>query len=91
MAAGDAPAADPAPPIAKPVELSIPRIEVSTRLMGLGLEKDGSVEVPENAEVAGWFRRGPPPGSPGSSVILGHVDSLSGPAVFFRLRELRAR
>jgi sortase (surface protein transpeptidase) len=89
VAAGETSATGPAPPLAKPVELSIPRIEVRTRLMGLGLEKDGSVEVPENAAVAGWFRRGPPPGSPGSSVILGHVDSLTGPAVFYRLRELR--
>jgi sortase (surface protein transpeptidase) len=89
VAAVETPATAPASPLAKPVELSIPRIDVRTRLMGLGLEKDGSVEVPENAAVAGWFRRGPPPGSRGSSVILGHVDSPTGPAVFYRLRELR--
>ena len=89
VAAEESAAADPAPPSAKPVRLSIPRIEVSTRVMRLGLEKDGTVEVPENAALAGWFRRGPPPGAPGSSVILGHVDSLTGPAVFYRLRELQ--
>jgi LPXTG-site transpeptidase (sortase) family protein len=78
-----------APLLAKPVMLNIPRIEVRTRLIRLGLQKDGTVEVPDDAAVAGWFRRGPPPGAPGSSVILGHVDSLAGPAVFYRLRELR--
>jgi sortase (surface protein transpeptidase) len=82
----------PAPtsaPLAEPVVLRIPRIDVDTRLIGLGLREDGTVEVPDDAAVAGWFRRGPPPGSPGSSVVLGHVDSLAGPAVFYRLRELR--
>ena len=54
----------------------------------LGQHQDGTVEVPENPAVAGWFRLGPPPGAAGSSVILGHVDSTSGPAVFFRLDEL---
>jgi len=40
--------------------------------------------------VAGWYALGPRPGEPGSAVILGHVDSKEdGPAVFFRLRELR--
>jgi sortase (surface protein transpeptidase) len=39
--------------------------------------------------VAGWYELGPRPGDPGSAVILGHVDSRRGPAVFFRLRELR--
>jgi sortase (surface protein transpeptidase) len=39
--------------------------------------------------VAGWYAPGTRPGDPGSAVILGHVDSKRGPAVFFRLRELR--
>jgi sortase (surface protein transpeptidase) len=40
-------------------------------------------------EVAGWYALGPRPGDPGSAVILGHVDSTRGPAVFYRLRQLR--
>ena len=39
--------------------------------------------------MAGWYEGGTRPGDPGSAVILGHVDSTSGPAVFYRLRELR--
>ena len=74
----------------RPVVLSIPSIEVRTHLIRLGLQQDGSVEVPSDPDLAGWFQRGPPPGADGSSVILGHVDSTSGPAVFFRLRELQA-
>jgi len=73
---------------ALPVSLRIPTIAVTTSLIRLGLQPDGTVEVPTNPDLAGWFQRGPPPGAPGSSVILGHVDSTTGPAVFFRLREL---
>jgi sortase (surface protein transpeptidase) len=45
--------------------------------------------VPTGWDVAGWYALGPRPGDPGSAVILGHVDSTTGPAVFYRLRELR--
>jgi hypothetical protein len=89
MDGGGTPPPAPARSFAEPVALRIPGIEVDTRLIGLGLQEDGTVEVPGNAAVAGWFRPGPPPGSLGSSVILGHVDSLAGPGVFYRLRELR--
>ena len=70
--------------------LTIPAIDVSTDVIGLGQHPDGTVEVPDDPAAAGWFQLGPTPGSAGSSVILGHVDSTSGPAVFYRLDELRA-
>ena len=72
-----------------PVRLEIPRIGVSTRLQRLGRAGDGTVEVPSEWGVAGWYAGGTRPGDPGSAVILGHVDSKSGPAVFYRLHELR--
>jgi hypothetical protein len=50
---------------------------------------DGTVQKPTRWERAGWYAPGTRPGDPGSAVILGHVDSKRGPAVFFRLRELR--
>ena len=75
-----------------PVRLEIPRIGVATGLLRLGRDTDGTVEVPEGPrkwDTAGWYAGGTRPGDPGSAVILGHVDSRSGPAVFYRLRELR--
>jgi sortase (surface protein transpeptidase) len=72
-----------------PVRIDIPRIGVSSSLIRLGRAPDGTVEVPEPFGVAGWYAPGTRPGDPGSAVILGHVDSKRGPAVFFRLRELR--
>jgi hypothetical protein len=73
----------------EPVSLSIPAIKVSTRLEGLGLSPDGTVEVPTDYDEAGWYRLGPAPGKRGSAVVLGHVDSYRGEAVFFRLKLLQ--
>jgi sortase (surface protein transpeptidase) len=74
---------------ALPVRLQIPAIEVSTPLVRLGRLPDGSLEVPKDWDTAGWYDEGPRPGQPGPAVILGHVDSKTGPAVFFRLRAVR--
>ncbi|MGA2835450.1 MAG: class F sortase [Acidimicrobiales bacterium] len=73
-----------------PVELSIPAIGLSVSLSTLGLNADGTVQVPADIQQPGWYRLGPTPGQLGSAVILGHVDSYQGPAVFFRLRTLVA-
>jgi sortase (surface protein transpeptidase) len=72
-----------------PVALRIPAIGVAVSVSALGLNADGTVQVPTNFQEPGWFRLGPSPGQVGSAVILGHVDSYQGPAVFFRLRFLR--
>jgi hypothetical protein len=68
-----------------PVRLRIPAVQIDTPLQRLGRAADQTVEVPTDFGVAGWFGDGPRPGQPGPAVILGHVDSRSGPAVFFPL------
>ena len=73
---------------ARPVAVSVPAIGVTSALVGLGLNGDGTVEVPADPARAGWYRLGTRPGGHGSAVILGHVDSVAGPAVFYRLRTL---
>jgi len=88
----------PRPPVAVtpavarsvPVSLRVPAIAVSVPLSTLGLNLDGSVQVPTSVTEPGWFRLGPTPGQIGSAVILGHVDSYQGPGVFFELRALQA-
>jgi sortase (surface protein transpeptidase) len=72
-----------------PLELSIPAIGLTVSLSELGLNSNDTVEVPTNFQQPGWYEYGPSPGQLGSSVILGHVDSYLGPAVFFQLRTLR--
>ena len=76
-------------PASPPVRLTIPAIRVATSLVRLGRERDGSMQVPVDFARAGWFAEGPTPGEVGPAVVAGHVDSRTGPAVFFRLRELR--
>ncbi len=73
----------------RPVALIIPAIGVNTRLIHLGLAAGGAVAVPPDPAVAGWYTGSPRPGAIGSAIILGHIDSLSGPAVFYRLGHLR--
>ncbi|MCW2782738.1 MAG: putative secreted protein [Marmoricola sp.] len=75
-------------PGARPTALKIPAIGVSTSVVPLGLNADGTVEVPADPDKAGWYRRASQPGQAGSAVILGHVDSDVGPAVFYHLKTL---
>jgi sortase (surface protein transpeptidase) len=63
---------------------------VSISLSSLGLNANGTVQVPGKDQQPGWFRLGPAPGQMGSAVILGHVDDYRGPAAFYKLRSLRA-
>jgi len=81
---------DPVAPRPAPVALRIPAIGVDVSLSTLGLNADHTVQVPTDFQQAGWFGLGPSPGQTGSAVILGHVDSYTGPAVFFQIRTLRA-
>ena len=76
--------------VASPARVVAPAIELDAPVVPLGLEDDGSLEVPEDYAATGWYVEGPEPGEIGPSVIVGHVDSLDGPAVFFRLHELEA-
>jgi sortase (surface protein transpeptidase) len=72
-----------------PVRIEIPAIGVRAPVIKLGLDKDGSLEVPRRWGDTGWWSGGSRPGEAGPAVIAGHVDSKSGPAVFYRLGQLR--
>lgn len=69
----------------RPSKVRIVSAGVNAEVGTLGLNRDGTVQVPANPSHVGWYRLGPRPGQPGSAVLLGHVDSLTGPAVFYRL------
>jgi LPXTG-site transpeptidase (sortase) family protein len=89
LAGGDGtPAADAsgAPP---PRRVAIPAIGVSAPVVPLGLDRNGELAAPTDYNETGWYAAGPEPGENGPAVIAGHVDSESGPAVFFKLPKLR--
>ncbi len=71
-----------------PLFIDIPSINLSANLTQLGLNPDGTVQVPSSWNIPGWYRFGATPGQQGSAVILGHVDSVEGPAVFYSISKL---
>ena len=84
-----APETAPAAPVAVPVSVRIPGIDVRSDLITVGLNRDGTLEVPQpgpDYDKAAWFRESPRPGATGPAVIEGHVDSAAnGPSVFYDL------
>ena len=82
--ADEPPSSAPAPP----VRVRLPSIGVDSALVDLGVDGAGALVPPTDFGSAGWYSGGPVPGEVGPSVIAGHVDSSSGPAVFFRLAAL---
>jgi hypothetical protein len=77
------------PTVAAPVRLRIAALHVDSAVQRLGLQADGTVAVPKRTDLAGWYERGPRPGQPGPAVILGHVDSHTGPGIFINLSTVR--
>jgi sortase (surface protein transpeptidase) len=75
--------------VSLPVSLTVPAIGVQANITHLGLTASGALQVPSSTAVAGWYTGSPRPGAVGSAVIAGHIDSKSGPGVFFRLSSLR--
>jgi hypothetical protein len=74
-----------------PVSMDIPAIGVTSKLLHVGLNADGTIQVPSlvtSAGEAAWYEYSATPGQIGASVIEGHVDSYQGPAVFYRLGAL---
>jgi Sortase domain len=81
------------PPLRRsmPVAVDIPAIGVHSKLLHLGVNSDGTIQVPSlntRADQAAWYKYSAAPGQIGTSVIEGHVDSYRGAAVFFRLGAL---
>jgi sortase (surface protein transpeptidase) len=83
--------ADPILPASDPTTLTIPAIGVHAPVGQVGLAGDGTIETPplDQPTMTAWYRDGPTPGEAGSAVVVGHVDSRTGPAVFYRLRDLQ--
>ena len=72
----------------RPTKVAIPAIRTSSRLVDLHVT-EGELAVPKDYSKAGWWSEGILPGQAGPAVIVGHVDSTRGAAVFYRIRELK--
>jgi len=73
-----------------PTRVRIPKIGVDSSLESLRLDRQNELETPKDYARAGWYSDGTAPGDPGPAVIAGHVDNRRGPAVFYKLHELKA-
>jgi Sortase domain len=80
----------PAGGAAAPVRVRVPSIAVDSDLSRLGVDASGALVPPSDFAEAGWFAAGTVPGDVGPAVLAGHVDSRTGPAVFYRLHEVAA-
>jgi hypothetical protein len=80
-----------APPsrVAPPVSVQVPAVGLTARVVPVGLTPAGAITVPDPS-VAGWYDLGPAPGALGPAVVVGHVDTRSGAAVFYALNRVRA-
>ena len=77
-------------PAAHPQRLRIPAISVDTNLIDLGLQPDGTMEVPADGSTAGWYTHSPTPGELGPAVLAAHVDWKGSKGVFYNLRRTKA-
>jgi hypothetical protein len=83
------------PPVVKrflprsvPTHINIPDVQISAPLLGVDKEDNGSIHVPLEDNTAGWYRQSPTPGEAGPAIIVGHLDTIFGLGVFWRLHEL---
>ena len=73
----------------RPVRIEIATIGVAAPVDPAGTNGDGTLQVPNDFARTSYYTGRPVPGDTGPAVIVGHVDGRRGPAVFYRLRELR--
>lgn len=74
---------------ADPVSIEIPALKINAPVGNLGLNQDGSLQVPRNDGEVGWYSGGVRPGEEGPAIMVGHLDSKNGAAVFWRLKNLK--
>jgi LPXTG-site transpeptidase (sortase) family protein len=72
-----------------PAKIEIPAIDVQAHVEQVGTIKNGQMGVPKDFHSVGWYKDGAMPGDHGNAVMAGHVDSKTGPAVFYKLESLK--
>lgn len=78
-------------PASSPASIDIPAIGVSSSIVFVGKNPDGTLAVPQpgpDLNKVAWYQGSPTPGQAGPSVLEGHVDTVYGPSVFYRLGAL---
>lgn len=71
-----------------PTGIQIPRFGVDARVIPVGINEQGAMDTPRDFSEVAWYQYGATPGERGRAVLAGHVDSYTGPAVFYKLGSL---
>jgi sortase family protein len=81
----------PALASSNPTEVHIDKINATSSLIPLGLNKDRTIATPPVGEPlqASWYKLGPTPGAQGPAVILGHINGGGKDGIFAHLSELK--
>ncbi|MFI0937400.1 class F sortase [Streptomyces sp. NPDC021020] len=79
----------PAPSAPPPTRIRIARLALDDPLVGLDVQQDGHLAAPQDPAQVGWWSDGPRPGDEGAAIVVGHVDSTTGPAAFYNVSSLR--
>ncbi|MFD5283504.1 class F sortase [Streptomyces rubrogriseus] len=96
MAAAGRPPDVPLPPAhaplddARPQRLDVPGLDIDAPVVARGLDAEGAIEPPpfDQPGTVGWYAAGVTPGAAGTALMVGHVDTETRPAVFYRLSTL---
>ncbi|MER7465428.1 class F sortase [Streptomyces sp. NPDC097981] len=70
-----------------PARVDVPSLGIRAPVISRGLDARGAIEPPpfELSGTVGWWGGGAKPGEAGAALMVGHVDTVSKPAVFFGL------
>ena len=71
-----------------PVRIYIPDIQVDAKVIPVKIE-DGQINAPLDFAQIGWSEASAKIGSSGTVIMNGHYDSRIGPAVLYRLKNLK--
>lgn len=71
-----------------PKIISIPKIGIRARIVQVGVDIEGRLDVPRTAYDVGWYTGSSRPGEQGAMVIDGHVQGVGGGAIFTNLNKL---
>ncbi|HET9444039.1 MAG TPA: class F sortase [Acidimicrobiales bacterium] len=72
-------------PASPPTRVEIAAVGVTPKIGPLGLNRDGTLEVPADFSRAGWYTGRPSPGEAGPAVVVAHRASRRGPGAFWKL------
>ncbi len=76
--------------VAAPTKLTIPKLGIVAAVESVGMDSQGRMDVPKNADNVAWYNLGYKPGDLGNAVIAGHYDRETGaPAVFYDINKLQ--